>query len=348
VISDGAPTGTVTTVLGNIDARSLGRTNYHEHLFQVTPLLPGDELDDEDASRQEAALLRESGFDAMIDATPTGLGRNPVALARISRATGIHVVATTGGHREAHYAPGHWLLELSSGQLANRFTDDVQVGMPVRDDAGSAEVVANEAGLPVRAGVLKAGIDYWGWTEFERRVLAAVADAHARTGAPVMVHLEHGSAAFELLEVLASDGVRPEAVLLAHVDRNPDPGLHAELATAGAYLGYDGFARTRNWPDSMLIDCLVRSAELGAIDRLMIGGDVARRTRYVAYGGRPGLASVGRRVVPRLVQAGDKDLVEAVLVRNPARYLSTASRSANRTLPNERDRGVGDPRCSPW
>jgi 5-phospho-D-xylono-1,4-lactonase len=330
VISDGAPTGTVTTVLGNIDARSLGRTNYHEHLFQVTPLLPGDELDDEDASRQEAALLRESGFDAMIDATPTGLGRNPVALARISRATGIHVVATTGGHREAHYAPGHWLLELSSGQLANRFTDDVQVGMPVRDDAGSAEVVANEAGLPVRAGVLKAGIDYWGWTEFERRVLAAVADAHARTGAPVMVHLEHGSAAFELLEVLASDGVRPEAVLLAHIDRNPDPGLRAELAAAGAYLGYDGFARTRDWPDSVLIDCLVGSAESGATDRLMIGGDVARRTRYVAYGGRPGLAYVGRRVVPRLVQAGYGDLVEAVLVRNPARYLSTASRSANR------------------
>ena len=59
-----------------------------------------------------------------------------------------------------------------------------------------------------------------------------------------MVHLEHGSAAFELLEVLASDEVRPEAVLLAHIDRNPDPGLHAELAAAGAYLGYDGFART--------------------------------------------------------------------------------------------------------
>jgi predicted metal-dependent phosphotriesterase family hydrolase len=99
------------------------------------------------------------------------------------------------------------LLELSSGQLANRFTDDVQVGMAVRDAAGSAEVVANEAGLAVRAGVLKAGIGYWGWTAFQRRVLAAVADAHARTGAPVMVHLEHGSAAFELLEVLASDGV---------------------------------------------------------------------------------------------------------------------------------------------
>jgi predicted metal-dependent phosphotriesterase family hydrolase len=330
VISNSVPSGTVTTVLGEIDARNLGRTDYHEHLFQATPLLPGDELDDEDSSRQEAALLRESGFDAMIDATPTGLGRNPAAVARISRATGVHVVATTGAHREAHYASGHWLLELSAGELSNRFTHDVQVGAPVHDASGSAEMMATEAGLPVRAGVLKAGIGYWGWTAFERRVLAAVADAHARTGAPVMVHLEHGSAAFELLDVLASDGVRPEAVLLAHVDRNPDPGLHAELAAAGAYLGYDGFARTRDWPDSMLIDCLVRSAELGATDRLMIGGDVARRTRYVAYGGRPGLAYVGRRVVPRLVQAGYADLVEAVLVRNPARYLSTASRSANR------------------
>ncbi len=76
----------MTPVLGSIDARSLGRTYYHEHLFQITPLLPGDELDDEDASRQEAARLRESGFDAMIDATPTGLGRNPAALARISQA----------------------------------------------------------------------------------------------------------------------------------------------------------------------------------------------------------------------------------------------------------------------
>lgn len=30
----------MTTVLGNIDVRSLGRTTYHELLFQITPLLP--------------------------------------------------------------------------------------------------------------------------------------------------------------------------------------------------------------------------------------------------------------------------------------------------------------------
>ena len=34
--------GVVRTVRGDVAPGSLGRVNYHEHLFQVTPLLPGD------------------------------------------------------------------------------------------------------------------------------------------------------------------------------------------------------------------------------------------------------------------------------------------------------------------
>ena len=147
--------------------------------------------------------------------------------------------------------------------------------------------------------MVKAGIGYWSITPFEHRVLAAVAATWHRTGAAVMVHLEHGSAAFEVLAELGRLGVPASAVALAHVDRNPDPGLHAELAAAGAYLGYDGFARTQRWPDSVLLECLERSAERGAAERILIGGDVARRTRYRAYGGMPGLAYLGERVLPR-------------------------------------------------
>ncbi|MEV0374681.1 aryldialkylphosphatase [Streptomyces sp. NPDC050636] len=311
----------VRTVLGDTPAAELGRTDYHEHLFQATPLLPGDELDDEQLSGAEAASLRDSGFTAMVDATPTGLGRNPAALARISATRHLHVIATTGAHREAHYGPGYWLLQLTDEQLAERFTRDIEAGMPKADAPDRGVVARAPNGEPVRAGVLKAGIGYWNISPFERRVLAAVAQAHARTGAPVMVHLEHGSATFELLDVLAADGVRPDAVILAHIDRNPDPVLHAELAHAGAYLGYDGFARTRTWPDSALLDCFIRAAELGAAERLLLGGDVARRTRYAAYGGLPGLAYLGERIVPRLVTSENEKLAEAVLVTNPARLL---------------------------
>ena len=89
----------VRTALGDVPAAQLGRTNYHEHLFQVSPLLVGEELDDEPASQAEAGSLRASGFAAMVDATPTGLGRRPEAVARISATEGLLVVVTTGAHR---------------------------------------------------------------------------------------------------------------------------------------------------------------------------------------------------------------------------------------------------------
>jgi phosphotriesterase-related protein len=137
-----------------------------------------------------------------------------------------------------------------------------------------------------------------------------------------MVHLEHGTAALEVLDLLRGLGVSADAVALAHIDRNPDPGRHAELAATGAYLGYDGVARTRSWPDSVVLDCLLAAAEQGAADRILLGGDVARRTRYVAYGGLPGLAYLGERFVPRLVRDGGPELADRVLVANPARWLA--------------------------
>ncbi|SDJ04844.1 phosphotriesterase family protein [Nonomuraea jiangxiensis] len=302
--------GAVRTVLGDVPPEELGATDCHEHLFQVSPLLPGDELDDEERSGQEAALLRAAGITAMIDATPIGLGRDPAALARISARTGLAVVASTGVHREAHYPEGHGLRQLPVEELARWFVRELTSGM-----------TAGAGSVPVRAGQIKAGIGYWSISPFERRTLEAAALAHGETGAPIMVHLEHGSAGFEVLGVLGAAGVPASRVTLAHIDRNPDAGLHAELAAAGAYLEYDGMARHREWPDSMIIDCLLDAAERGAAHRLLLGGDVARRTRYVAYGGLPGLAYLPERFVPRL-EAAAPELTRRILVDNPARYLA--------------------------
>lgn len=315
------PVTAARTVLGDVAPDRLGRVDYHEHLFQVSPLLAGDELTDEHRSGAEAKLLHASGFTTMVDATPIGLGRNPAALARISRASGLAIIATTGAHRQAHYDTSHWLLRESVTGLGERFRADIERGMPPIDRPATKAPAFGPGGSPVRAGILKAGIGYWSITHFEQRVLAAVAATHRVTGAPVMVHLEHGSAGWEVLDRLQQQGVDPSAVVLAHVDRNPDPGLHAELAARGAYLGYDGAARHREWPDSVLVDCLVRAANNGASRRILLGGDVARASRYLAYGGMPGLAYLGQRFVPRLARAGGAELVTAVLRDNPQRFL---------------------------
>lgn len=324
--------GLARTVLGDRPAGDLGAVDCHEHLFQVSPLLPGDELDDEAASTAEAADLLASGFTAMVDATPVALGRDPAALARASAASGLMVVASTGAHREAHYGAQHWLLAATEQELAERFTAEVLRGMPVHDTPGTQPTVlaTGPGGAPVRAGMLKAGIGYWSITAFERAVLGAVASAHRATGAPVTVHTEHASAAHEVLDVLAGQGVPADAVVLAHVDRCPDPVLHAELAARGAWLGYDGPARHREQPDSAVLDCLLRAAAKGAQARIVLGGDVARATRYRHYpartstdpvAGRPGLAYLGERFVPRLLAEGGEALSRTVLRENPQRLL---------------------------
>ncbi|QBR90678.1 aryldialkylphosphatase [Microbacterium wangchenii] len=318
----------IRTVLADLDAAEMGPTNYHEHLFQVTPLLPGDELDDEDASRTEAGLLKASGFAAMVDATPFGLGRDPEAVARISAATGLHVVAATGRHREAHYGSDHPIRAWHAEQLAELFIADVTTGMPVDDaivlERPDVPFAHAPDGSPVRAGLLKGGIDYWRISAFERTTLEAVATAHRATNAPVMVHLEFCTAAHEVLDLLATEGVASDRVVLAHADRDPDAGLHAALAERGAYLGYDGFARPRTRSDAELLALTVEAVRRGAGDRILLGGDVARRTRYVSYGGMPGLAYLGDRYLPRLRDAVGIGAVERMLVANPARLLDLA------------------------
>jgi 5-phospho-D-xylono-1,4-lactonase len=62
------------------------------------------------------------------------------------------------------------------------------------------------------------------------------------------------------------------------------------------------------------------AADLGPTDyHELRGGDVARRTRFVAYGGLPGL---GTRVIRRLIRTGRSQVGEAALVHNPARLLA--------------------------
>jgi 5-phospho-D-xylono-1,4-lactonase len=304
----------VRTVRGDLEPGTLGRTDYHEHLLMASPLLAGDELDDVVRSGTETAALFEAGIDALAELTPIGCGRDPLGVRAISERTGMHVVQATGVHRTAHYAADHWVRQLDVEQLAQTFVDEVTVGC-LEDRIGGPRT-------DVLAGVIKTGIGYWSIDRFERQVLLAAADAHRRTGAPIVCHLELGSAPWEALTVLTDAGVAPDRIVLAHLDRNPDPELHSELAAAGVYLGYDGAGRTKYWPDGLLVDCLVEVAERGGAERLLLGGDVARRSSFVSYGGLPGMVYLPRRFVGRIAAAGGDQLEHQVLVANPARFFA--------------------------
>jgi predicted metal-dependent phosphotriesterase family hydrolase len=238
-----ASTEIIRTVRGDIKPSEFGRTIVHEHLLMRSPLLRGDELDDVERSAAEAAELKQAGMDALVELTPIGLGRAPRALAKIAKRSGLHVVLATGIHQQAHYSPEHWIHRIGTDELTGLFIRDITEGCDNADYGGPREEPTT-----IRAGIIKVGAGYWRISPLERRVIEAAGKALQQTGAPIACHLEMGTAAWEVLDILKAGGVPPHCVMFSHVDRNPDPDLHAKLAAAGAYIGYDGMARTKTGP----------------------------------------------------------------------------------------------------
>lgn len=307
----------IHTVLGNIKPPELGRTNVHEHLLMRSPLLRGDELDDVERATVEAIEMQNAGIDALVELTPIGLGRDPRGVAKIAERSGLQVVLATGIHQEAHYPQEHWVHRIVTEQLDDLSIRDIVEGCDGADYGGPREQPTT-----IRASVIKIGAGYWRISPLERRVIKAAGAAHRQSGAPIACYLELGTASWQVLDALQAAGVSPPHVMLSHVDRNPDPGLHAELAAASAYLGYDGMARTKYWPDSAILDCLLQIASRGGAERILLGGDIARRSAFHAYGGMPGLAYLPQQFISRLRQSGGEELVHQILVTNPARYLA--------------------------
>jgi 5-phospho-D-xylono-1,4-lactonase len=289
----------VRTIRGDIRPDELGPCDAHEHLFLATPLQPGDELDDVAAATEEARSLAAAGATALVEWTPLGLGRNLDGLASVAEATGLHVIAATGVHREAHYGTDDPLHRLDSEALTERFVADLD-----------------------RCGIIKVAASYHHLTSFEESAFAAAASAHERTGVPVCVHTEHGTMGLRIVERLRSLGVSPESLVLAHIDRNPYAGEHAETAAAGAWLQLDGPGRAKYWPDSTIVQLIDDLAERGHACRILVGGDTGRRSMMRAYGGGPGLDYVFARFKPRLERELGTELALLIFVKNPSRAFS--------------------------
>jgi len=284
-------------VLGPIPAAELGVTDAHDHLFLRSPALPGQDFDDVEGAVEEVA---GSDLETIVEVTPIGLGRNPAGMREVSERTGVHIVAATGYHRDAHYPPGHWVHTATVEHLAERIVADLKTGMD---------------GEAACAGVIKAGASYQCITPSEERRLIAAAVGCKETGAPILVHTEIGTMGHEIVDLLTREGVAPDRIILAHLDRNPDLELHSEIADRGVWLEYDTVGRIKYRPDSQLLELIAG----GRQDRMMLGLDLGQRDYFRAFGGGPGLGYLMKGFVPRLRKRIGDDAVRTILAENPSR-----------------------------
>lgn len=284
------------TVLGEVPADRLGVVDAHDHLFIRSPRLPGQEVDDVGDAAARLAGFGALGGGTVVQWTPFGMGRRIAELPALSRESGVRIIAATGLHQAAHYSGE--LLDSVRGRLAELFVGELIEGI-------------GETG--VRAGLIKVAGGFHGLDEHATLTMRAAAEAHHRTGAPIAVHLELGTGALDVLDLLCGElEVPPGSVILGHLNRSPDFAVHRLAAEAGANLAFDGPSRANHATDWRMPDALRALADAGFADRLLLGGDTVTPDT-------PGLPYLLRRVRPRLELALGKGVLEQILIANPAR-----------------------------
>ncbi len=348
-MSDLAPThvgsGQVMTVLGPVPAASLGVTLMHEHLLndcrcwwhrpsdparahlatepvhagilgelRMDPFVNLDNcaLDDERLAIAELAPAIAAGCRTVVDPTCRGIGRDPAALARIARATGLNIVMGAGYYLETSHPPE--FAAMSAEAIADEIVAEAHEGV---------------AGTGVRIGLIgEIGVS-GDFTPAEEKSLRGAALAQARTRLPLMVHLpgwyRHGH---RVLDIVAGEGGDLAHTVLCHLNPSfDDPEYQTSLAARGAFLEYDMIGMDY-WYADQGVQCpsdednaraIAGLVQAGFADRLLLSHDVFLKMMLTRHGGF-GYAYVLRHFIPRLLRHGlERSTIAAIMADNPRR-----------------------------
>jgi phosphotriesterase-related protein len=339
---------TVMTVLGPVPTAELGIVLPHEHLLCHLHIFPeqrdqprfGERLtlanlgwvrqhwsgiEDNARLTSEVLAIRElsrfkaAGGGTLVDLTQDGIGRSPRALARISEATGVHIVMGSG----AYVGPTHsaWVATASVDELAAAFIREAREGVSRRRGG-------------VRPGIIGELGCSWPLEPAEVRVLVAGARAQRETGLPISIHPGRNRAApFEIVDRLGEAGADLSRVIIGHLDRTIQdlPGL-LELGARGVVLEFDLFGlETSFYPwsgvraglsDAQRLDLVRGLIDGGLGDRVVLAHDICTKHRLARYGGH-GYDHLVSNVMPWMREMGFTDAeIHGLVVANPARLLA--------------------------
>ena len=344
--------GKAMTVLGPVDPGTLGPAMTHEHLlidFRVGFQPPegasqaglaleklslenlgwirhnwNSSLDnlmllDEEVAVSEARHFFNAGGGTIVDVTSNGLGRDPLALARISRATGLNVVMGGGHYVGATHPPE--FESASAEEIAEEIIRDIEDGV---GNTGVRTGIIGEVGVSAP------------WTETERKTVQAAVIAQVQTGAPVLIHPGRDEALpLQILEAVAEWGGELSHTVMGHIERTIySRDALKRLAETGAFLNFDLFGHDSSYyplaphsympNDAQRLDQIMFLIDQGHIDQVLLAHDVCSKHRLKQYGGH-GWDHIIARVVPQMLARGiSRGHIDQMLIDNPRRMLTFA------------------------
>ncbi|WP_337268529.1 phosphotriesterase family protein [Oryzifoliimicrobium ureilyticus] len=341
--------GKVMTVRGPVPVDRLGTTLMHEHILNDcrcwwhAPKTPERQyladgfvcmeilgelrqdpfvnkhniaLDDEPLAITELSDFAKAGGQSVVEPTCQGIGRDPLALRRISEATGLNIVMGAGYYLASSHPDK--VAAMSVDQIADEIVREAKDGVD---------------GTGVRIGLIgEIGVSS-DFTSEEEKSLRGAARAQVRTGLPLMVHLPGWfRLGHKVLEIVAEEGAELRHTILCHMNpSHEDLGYQGELASRGAFIEYDMIGMDFFYADQQ-VQCpsdeeaaraIVRLIEMGHLDRILLSHDVFLKMMLTRYGGN-GYAYILRHFLPRLKRHGLDDVSLSTLMRNNPRSVFEA------------------------
>jgi len=319
--AEGISPGQLMTVAGPIAAGDAGMTLTHEHLYadlrpfdeQVAKPLPPDVDAVVAVVLPYLQAIRRLGCRTLVDCTATTLGRNPALIRRLSEASGLHMLTTTGAYLAAggRFIPPY-VREETDEQLAARWLAEWRNGID---------------GTGVRPGLIKLGVEGDPLTGLERKALRAAARTHLQSGLAIAVHTGPWSAvepgrnarcAFAQLDLLQAAGVAPSAWIWVHAQNEVESRHHIEAARRGGWVSFDGY---RPGQEDAYVAMIARMREAARLDRVLVSQDAGWYNAGEPGGGefKP-YAPILTTLLPALRKHGfDAAAIRTLFTENPAR-----------------------------
>ncbi|WP_437833844.1 phosphotriesterase family protein (plasmid) [Niallia taxi] len=321
----------IRTLRGDIKPQDLGFTYAHEHIVCRPPYWVEKQesdllLDDKEKSMLDVEDFKRHGGKAIVDASAVDYGRDVQAVHAISEELNIHIVGTAGFNKSFLWEAS--IKEELKPLIGNYQTYTEWIDTASINDLAAFVVREVEEGLEgtrYKAGQVKFGTGYNRITPLEVKTLQAVARAHHETKAPLHSHTEAGTMALEQIELLKKENVDLSFMSFGHMDRNPDPYYHEQIAKTGAYLCFDGIAKIKYAPESTRIQCILELVKKGYENQILVSGDTARKTYFKHYDYGLGLEYIIAKWVPRFIDDATKQgfdgegLIRKFFIDNPAR-----------------------------
>ena len=347
-IGRGQLKGMVQTVLGLISPDDLGIILPHEHfmidasVYYREPELISDKplakqpisienlnwvrhhqlnsidnlmLDDEQEAIEEVMLFKQEGGSTVVDCSNRDHKRDPRALVRIARATGLNMIMGSGYYVWPAHAAG----------MDTKTEDDI-LGEFIQDITEGAD------GTGIRAGIIGELGTSSPLHPNELKVLRAGARAQQITGALISIHApRHEADPLKVVKILTDAGADPHHIIMCDVDRTLlTHERRCELARTGCYLEYDHFGQLDYYfmpeidmpNDRSRINEIIQLIEAGHLNQILLSQDICFKTMRCRYGGH-GYAHILKYVVPIMrIKGMTEEQIHTLLVENPKQSLT--------------------------